>query len=87
MSKKNFEEITNHLRTSGFVFQGSQIYGGLANTWDFGPLGVALKRNIKGKWWNEFIEQQPLNVGMDAAILMNPEVWKASGHLETFSIR
>lgn len=85
MSKKNFEEITNHLKTSGFVFQGSQIYGGLANTWDFGPLGVALKRNIKNKWWKEFIDSQPLNVGMDAAILMNPAVWQASGHLDTFS--
>ncbi len=85
MSKKNFEEIANHLRTSGFVFQGSQIYGGLANTWDFGPLGVSLKRNIKDQWYKEFIDQHPLNVGMDAAILMNPAVWKASGHLDTFS--
>jgi len=82
---KEFESITNHLITSGFVFQGSQIYGGLSNTWDYGPLGVQLKNNIKNYWWKKFVQEQPLNVGLDSAILMNPRVWEASGHLSTFT--
>lgn len=73
------------MRTSGFVFQGSEIYGGLANTWDFGPLGIELKNNVKKLWWDAFVRKQPYNVGVDAAILMNPKVWEASGHLSTFN--
>jgi len=81
----NFETIVNHAKNSGFVFQGSEIYGGLANTWDFGPLGIELKDNIKKAWWLKFIQANPYNVGIQTAILMNPNVWKASGHLSTFS--
>lgn len=82
---KNFEEIVNHLKATGYVYQGSEIYGGLQNSWDFGPLGVSLKNNIKQLWWNEFIKKQPNNVGIDSAILMNPNVWKSSGHLGGFA--
>lgn len=80
-----FETIVNHAKNSGFVFQGSEIYGGLANTWDFGPLGVLLKENIKNAWRLKFIQESPYNVEIQSAILMNPKVWKASGHLATFS--
>ena len=69
----------------GYIFQGSEIYGGLANTWDYGPLGVEFKNNIKKAWWKKFIQQSPYNVGLDAAILMNPETWVASGHVGNFS--
>ena len=69
----------------GFVFAGSEIYGGLANTWDYGPLGVLLKNNVKQAWWKDFIVRNPLNVGLDCAILMNPEVWVASGHVGGFA--
>lgn len=82
---KDFDKIVTHMRTSGFVFQGSEIYGGLANTWDFGPLGIELKNNVKKLWWDAFVRKQPYNVGVDAAILMNPKVWEASGHLSTFN--
>ena len=85
MSDYTFDEIVNHLRTSGFVFQGSEIYGVLSNTWDYGPLGVNLKKNIKLAWWKKFIQEDPNNVGIQSAILMNPEVWVATGHLATFS--
>lgn len=85
MSKQEFEKIVTHVKSSGFVFQGSEIYGGLANTWDFGPLGVELKDNIKKAWWLKFIQAHPNNVGIQSAILMNPQVWQASGHLATFS--
>ncbi|HET6785631.1 MAG TPA: glycine--tRNA ligase [Erysipelotrichaceae bacterium] len=80
-----FETIVNHAKNSGFVFQGSEIYGGLANTWDFGPLGVLLKENIKNAWRLKFIQESPYNVEIQSAILMNPKVWQASGHLATFS--
>ena len=80
-----FETIVSHAKSTGFVFQGSEIYGGLANTWDFGPLGVELKDNIKKAWWLKFIQTNPYNVGIQSAILMNPRVWEASGHLSTFS--
>jgi len=83
--KYSFEEIVNHLKTSGFVYQGSEIYGGLSNSWDFGILGASLKKNIKDLWWHEFIATNPYNVGIDAAILMNPKTWEASGHLKGFS--
>ena len=85
MIKYSFEEIVNHLKSSGFVYQGSEIYGGLANSWDFGILGAKLKKNIKDLWWREFIEKSPYNVGIDAAILMNPKTWEATGHLKGFS--
>lgn len=82
---KNFKDIQNHLKETGFVFQGSEIYGGLANTWDYGPLGVLLNKNIKKLWWNEFITKEPSNYGLDSKILMNPQVWVASGHVNNFS--
>ncbi|MDO4377575.1 MAG: glycine--tRNA ligase [Erysipelotrichia bacterium] len=85
MGKYTFDQIVNHLRTSGFVFQGSEIYGGLSNTWDYGPLGVNLKKNIKLAWWKKFIQEDPNNVGIQSAILMNPEVWVATGHVKNFS--
>ena len=85
MEKYPFEKIVNHVRNSGFVYQGSEIYGGLANTWDYGPLGVELKNNLKKAWWKKFVQESPNNVGLDSAILMNPEVWVASGHLSTFT--
>lgn len=85
MSKKIYEEIVTHVKNSGFVFQGSEIYGGLSNTWDFGPLGIELKNNVKDRWWKKFIRNNPLNVGIQSAILMNPKVWEASGHLKTFA--
>ncbi len=85
MSKFDFETVVSHVRTSGFVFQGSEIYGGLANTWDFGPYGISLKDNVKNLWWQSFVSRNPLNVGIQSAILMNPLVWKASGHLDTFN--
>lgn len=80
-----FDKIVTHLQTTGYVFQGSQIYGGLANTWDYGPLGSQLKKNIKDLWWNKFVETSELNVGIDSAILMNPRVWAATGHVQTFN--
>ena len=83
--EKKIETIVAHAKSSGFVFQGSEIYGGLSNTWDFGPLGVELKNNIKNAWWKKFIQENPYNVGIQSAILMNPKVWEATGHLKGFS--
>ena len=83
--EKKFDEIVTHLITSGFVYQDSEIYGGLSNSWDFGPLGVELKNNIKKLWWKKFVQESPTNVGIDAAILMNPRVWQATGHVATFA--
>ena len=83
--EKKFDEIVNHLITSGFVYPDSEIYGGLSNSWDYGPLGVELKNNIKKHYWQKFVQESPTNVGIDAAILMNPGVWKATGHVATFS--
>lgn len=82
---KTMEQIVNHCKHRGFVFQGSEIYGGLANTWDYGPLGVELKKNLKDAWWKKFVQESPYNVGLDAAILMNPKTWEASGHLGNFN--
>lgn len=79
------EKILSLAKNRGFVFQGSEIYGGLANTWDYGPLGVELKNNIKKAWWKKFIQESPYNVGLDSAILMNPKTWEASGHVGNFS--
>lgn len=80
-----FEALVNYAKTYGFVYQGSEIYGGLSNTWDFGPLGVTLKKLIKDSWWHEFVEKDPQMVGLDSAILMHPKVWEASGHVGGFS--
>ncbi|MBR6692537.1 MAG: glycine--tRNA ligase, partial [Clostridia bacterium] len=72
-------------KSRGFIFAGSEIYGGLANSWDYGPLGVELKNNIKKAWLKKFVQESPYNVGLDSAILMNPEIWKASGHISNFN--
>ncbi len=85
VSEKTFEMIVSHMKNSGFVFQGSEIYGGLSNTWDFGPLGVEFKDNVKKAWWKRFIQEDVNNVGLQSAILMNPKVWEASGHVGGFS--
>ena len=79
------EELVNLCKQYGIIFQGSEIYGGLANTWDFGPVGAELKNNIKKAWKQKFIQEDVNNVGLDSAILMNPKVWEASGHISTFS--
>ena len=84
MKELNMTDLVALCKTRGFIFAGSEIYGGLANTWDYGPLGVELKNNIKKLWWNRFIEQSPNSAGIDCAILMNPKVWEASGHLSEF---
>ena len=82
--EKTMEKIVALAKARGFMFAGSEIYGGLANTWDYGPLGVELKNNVKKAWWDAFIRTSPHNVGMDSAILMNPEVWVATGHVGNF---
>ncbi len=79
------DKLVNLCKTYGFIYSGSEIYGGLANTWDYGPLGVELKNNVKKAWMKRFIQENKYNVGMDSAILMNPKTWEASGHLSTFS--
>ncbi len=84
-SQKTMDMIVNLAKGRGFVYPGSEIYGGLANAWDFGPLGVELKNNIKKAWWKKFVQESPYNVGLDSAIIMNPETWVASGHLGGFS--
>ncbi|MCQ4922861.1 glycine--tRNA ligase [Tissierella carlieri] len=84
-TEKTMEKIVSLAKSRGFIFPGSEIYGGLANTWDYGPLGVELKNNVKKAWWKKFIQQNPYNVGLDAAILMNPKTWEASGHIGGFS--
>ncbi len=81
----DMEKIISLCKGKGFIFPGSEIYGGLANTWDYGPLGVELKNNVKKAWWQKFVQESPYNVGVDCAILMNPEVWVASGHVGGFS--
>lgn len=79
------EKLVALCKGRGFVYPGSEIYGGLANTWDYGPLGVELKNNIKRAWWKKFVQENPYNVGLDSAILMNPQTWVASGHVSTFN--
>lgn len=81
---KILETLTSLSKQRGFVFQSSEIYGGLGSTWDYGPLGVELKRNIKNRWWREMVTARENVVGMDAAILMHPKTWEASGHVENF---
>ncbi len=83
--EKTMEKIVAFCKGRGFVFSGSEIYGGLANTWDYGPLGVEFKNNVKAAWRKKFIQECPYNVGQDSAILMNPQVWVASGHVTTFN--
>ncbi|WP_377889023.1 glycine--tRNA ligase [Alkalihalobacillus sp. R86527] len=81
----SMDQIVAISKHRGFIFAGSDIYGGLANTWDYGPLGVELKNNIKAAWWKKFVQESPHNSGLDAAILMNPKTWVASGHLGNFN--
>ena len=83
--EKTMEKIVALAKARGFVYPGSEIYGGLANTWDYGNLGVELKNNVKRAWWQKFVQESPYNVGVDCAILMNPQTWVASGHLGSFS--
>ncbi|MCT4543554.1 MAG: glycine--tRNA ligase [Vallitalea sp.] len=83
--EKTMEKIVALAKARGFVYPGSEIYGGLSNTWDYGPLGVELKNNVKKAWWQKFIKESPYNVGIDCAILMNPQVWVASGHVGGFN--
>ena len=85
MSEVKLDDIVSLAKRRGFIFQGSEIYGGLAGTWDYGPLGVALKKNILNLWWRMFVDDRDDMLGVDAAILMNPKVWKASGHVDTFT--
>ncbi len=82
---KTMDKLVALCKGRGFVYAGSEIYGGLSNTWDYGPLGVELKNNVKKAWWKRFVQQSPYNVGLDCAILMNPQVWVASGHVGGFS--
>ena len=84
-SEKTMEKIVALCKNRGFIYSGSEIYGGLANSWDYGPLGVELKNNVKKAWWKKFVQENKYNVGLDSAILMNPETWVASGHVGGFS--
>ena len=84
-SEKSMEKVVSLCKSRGIIYPGSEIYGGLANTWDYGPLGVEFKNNVKKAWWKKFVQQSKYNVGLDSAILMNPEVWVASGHVGSFS--
>ncbi len=85
MTNLDMDKLVSHAKNSGFVYQGSEIYDGLANTWDYGPIGVEMKNNIKQLWWKRFIQESPYNVGLDSAIFMNSRVWEASGHIGGFS--
>ena len=82
--QKIIDVLTSISKQRGFVFQSSEIYGGLGSTWDYGPLGIELKRNVKNLWWKSMVTARDNIVGMDAAILMHPGVWEASGHVENF---
>ena len=83
MSK--LEDIVSLCKRRGFIFPGSDVYGGMAGTWDFGPLGVSLKRNIMQEWWSFWVDKRDDMYGVDAAIIMNPRTWRASGHVDTFN--
>ncbi|MDK2949154.1 MAG: glycyl-tRNA synthetase, partial [Patescibacteria group bacterium] len=85
MENNNFDKIISFAKRRGFVFQSSDIYGGMGGFYDFGPLGVELRNNIKNSWWNYMVHQRENIFGLDSAIIMNPNIWKASGHTETFS--
>ncbi len=84
-SEKTMDKIVALCKGRGFIFAGSEIYGGLANSWDYGPLGVEFKNNVKRAWWKKFVQESPYNVGLDSAIIMNPQTWVASGHVGGFS--
>ena len=84
-SEKTMEKIVNLCKGRGYVYPSSEIYGGLSNSWDFGPLGAELKNNVKKAWWKKFVQENPYNVGLDSAILMNSQVWVASGHVVNFN--
>ncbi len=84
-SEKTMDKVVALCKTRGFIFPGSEIYGGLANSWDYGPLGVEFKNNVKRAWWKKFVQESRYNVGLDSAIIMNPEAWVASGHVGGFS--
>jgi len=84
-TEKTMDKISNLCKNRGFIFAGSEIYGGLANSWDYGPLGVELKNNIKQAWWQKFVQENPYNVGLDSSILLNAKVWEASGHVVNFN--
>ena len=84
-SEKTMDKIVALCKNRGFIYAGSEIYGGLANSWDYGPLGVEFKNNVKKAWWKKFVQESPYNVGLDSAIIMNPQTWVASGHLGGFS--
>ncbi|MBI2436755.1 MAG: glycine--tRNA ligase, partial [Candidatus Magasanikbacteria bacterium] len=81
----SLDKIVSLSKRRGFVFPGSEIYGGLANSWDYGPLGVELKNNLRDWWWERFVKSRQDMVGLDAAIMMNPKVWEASGHVANFN--
>ena len=85
MTELTMEKLVALAKNRGFVYPGSEIYGGLANTWDYGPLGAELLNNVKKAWWKKFVQESKYNVGLDAAILMNPQTWVASGHVGGFS--
>ena len=84
-TEKTMEKVVALCKGRGFVYPGSEIYGGLSNSWDYGPLGVEFKNNVKKAWWKKFVQESKYNVGLDSAILMNPQVWVASGHVGGFS--
>ena len=83
--QKTMDQIINLCKNRGFIYAGSEIYGGLANSWDYGPLGVEFKNNVKRAWWKKFVQESPYNVGLDAAIIMNPQTWVTTGHVGNFS--
>ena len=83
--QKTMEKIVALCKNRGFIFAGSEIYGGLSNSWDYGPLGVEFKNNVKRAWWKKFVQENRYNIGLDSAIIMNPQAWVASGHLGGFS--
>src|SRR3990167_9448447 len=85
MNNDKMDKIISLAKRRGFVFPGSEIYGGLANSWDYGPLGHLLKQNIKAAWWKFFVQERDDMVPLDSAIIMNPKAWEASGHLENFT--
>ena len=82
---EDIKDLISLCKRRGIIFQGSEIYGGLANTWDYGPIGVELKKNIKDTWWKSFVQDREDVLGLDSAILLNPRVWEASGHVGNFN--
>ena len=84
-SEKSMDKIVALCKNRGYIYAGSEIYGGLANSWDYGPLGVEFKNNVKKAWLKKFVQESPYNVGLDAAIIMNPQTWVTTGHVSSFS--